>query len=167
MIDHFNLDQLRLFHCMDSFSRFLSVYLVPEASVFSATVAFETSWIAHFWPSVAVQGDQAFANEEFLMYLQSNDTTFRPVPSRKHHKNTLQPKHGVIRSIFIRLLNQNPNSNKSILALRAVSISNYVYGSDVMSAFELAKGFSKPLIENSAPEFVSQELVHACDELIA
>lgn len=137
---------------MDSFSRFSSVYLVPDGTVFSATVALETTWIAQFWPLISVQGDEAFANDEFMVYLKSHGIKFGPVPSRKLHKNSLEPKHGFIRSIIIRLKNALLDTSKSILELRAVTISNDLYGSDVMSELELAKGFSKSLLDYNTLE---------------
>ena len=92
---------------------------------------------------------------------------FRPVPSRKHHKNPFDPKKGVIRSIFIRLKHESPNANISILALRHVTIANDVYGSDVMSAFEIAKVFTKALIDGTTPLTVSPDLITARETLMA
>lgn len=103
MIDQFYLDQKRLFHCMDRYCLFSFVNSVPDATVYSATVAFQTTWISQFWLPIAVKGDQAFAKREFRDYLETHVTKFRPVPSMKHHKNSLKPNHGVIRSIYIPL----------------------------------------------------------------
>lgn len=89
---------------MDSYSRFSRVYLVYDETIFYATVAFETTWVAQFWPPMEVQGDQAFENKEFFEYLISHGIKFRPIPNRKHHKRTLEPKHNEIRSIFLRLV---------------------------------------------------------------
>lgn len=163
MIDHFYPDQLGLFHCMDSFSPFSSVHLVPDGTVFSATLVVETTWIGKYWHPITVQEDQAFANDEFMVYLQSHRIKFRPVPSRKHYKHTLDPNHGVIRYIFICMTHALPDTSKSILTLRAVYIINNLYGSDVMSTFKLTKGFSKPLLDYHAPEMVSDELINARD----
>ena len=167
MVDHFYLDQLRVFHAMDSYSRFSADYVVPDASLESAVVAFESVWIGQFWPPDAVQGDQAFTGETFQQYLKSHGISFRPVPSRRHHKNTLEPKHGIIRSIYLRLQSASPTSNSAILALRAVSISNDLYGSDTLSAFELAKGFTKPVAADSELTPVPADLIYARDQLIA
>lgn len=118
---------------MDSNSRFNSVYLVPDSSVVSATVAFETTWIVHFWPPLAVQGGQNFDNSEFMAFLNTYGTKIRPVPARKHKKNRLQPKNVFIRSIFIYVKEACLNVSISLLDLSAVTISNDLYRSDEMS----------------------------------
>lgn len=152
---------------MDSYSRFSAVYPVPDGSISSAVVAFEATWVAQFWPPESVQGDQAFAKTEFTDYLKNNSISFRPVPSRRHHKNTLEPKHGIIRSIFLRLLSASPEADKTVLALHAVRISNDLYGSDTLSSFEIAKGYTKPINPDETPQKITEELVRARDILSA
>lgn len=88
---------------MDSFSRFPSAYPVPDVTILSAIIAFEATLITQFWPPDAGQGDQAFNHNEFKNYHKLNGTIFRLVPSRKHHKNTLESKHGTIRSNIIKI----------------------------------------------------------------
>ena len=167
MVDHFYLEQLRVFHAMDSYSRLSAAYVVPDATLGSAAIAFESISIAQFWPPEAVQGDQAFTGDAFQQYLKSHGISFRPVPSRRHHKNTLEPKHGIIRSIFLRLQSASPNTSSALLALQEVSISNDLYGSDKLSAFELAKRFTKPIAVDSELAPVPADLIAARDEIIA
>lgn len=123
--------------------------------------------MAQLWPPISVQGDQAFAKKEFCEYLKLNGTEFRPVPSRRHHKNTFEPKHGIIISIFLRLQHASPLVNKTVLALQAVSISNNLYGSDLTTSFEIAKGYSKPLVAYSTPNPISPDLINARNNLLA
>lgn len=47
----------------------------------------------------------------------------------------------------------------SILVLRDVSISNDLFGSDVMSSFWIANGYTKPLLQSSTPEMLSEDLI--------
>lgn len=115
---------------------------------------------------MAVQGDQAFEKQEFLDYLQSHGISFRLVPSRKQHKNSL-PKHGIISSIFILLVHASSDTSKSLLEFSAINISNYLYGSNFMSSLNIAKGFTKPLVYQTSPESVSKDLVNARDNPIA
>jgi len=53
-----------------------------------------------------------------------------------------------------------------IAAIEAIKISNDLYGNDVMSAFEIAKGFSRP-IWNQSIKPVDSELIEAHDNLCA
>jgi len=166
-VDHFYLEQLRLFHVMDVYSRFSAAGIVDDASLPTAVLSFDAVWLSHFWPPAEVQGDPAFNHEGFLSYLKSLDTAFRPVPPRRHQKNTLEPKHGVIRSIFLRLRSAAPDTDGRLHALQAVRISNDLYGSDTASAFELAKGFSKPIVHHSCPSVLPDDVVRARDVLLA
>lgn len=80
--------------------------------------------------------------------------------------NTIEPKYGSIGSIFLRLKSANATRSDAILAIRAISISNYLYGSETFSDFEMAKGFSKPLMVNQRPNPIDNDLQSAHDELI-
>lgn len=53
-----------------------------------------------------------------------------------------------------------------MLAIRAVSISNDLYGNDVLSSFEQAKGYTKPLNGNS-PKYIPDEIIEAQENLSA
>ena len=69
-------------------------------------------------------------------------------PPRSRNKNVLESKHGVIRTVFLRLLNEKED-NAGLVAMQAVRISNDFYGSDILLSFEMAKGFTK-LVSKSA-----------------
>lgn len=71
----------------------------------------------------------------------------------------LESKHGVIRSIFSRILNED-ESNSTLAALQAVRISNDLYGSDILSSFEMAKGFSRAIFDGTVTTIPS-DLVDA------
>lgn len=90
-----------------------------------------------------------------------------PVPSRCHQKKPIEQRHRTIRSIFLRLKNAKLNVADSIHAIRAISITNDLYGSDKLSAFEMGKGFTKPIHADRKPISVDEELRNAHDELMA
>lgn len=103
---------------------------------------------------MSVQGDAAFrkgVRREYLKenqyYLNEHGITFRTVPPFRHSKNPLKSKHGVIRSIFLKLCTAEPQNTHELQALRAISICNDLCANDVMSLCELARGFSKPLTQ--------------------
>ena len=144
-IDNFYLDDLRLLHCMDSVSRYSTCYITPSANMTDEILAFQASWLSQFWNPDYIQADKAFFNDEFQSFLRDRRIGLRPVPSRRHHKNPLEAKHGEIRSIYLRLKHANPGTDPRSLAHQSVTVSNDLYGSDTVSAFELAKGFTKPI----------------------
>lgn len=79
----------------------------------------------------------------------------------------LEPRHGPIRSIFIRLRHAFPGEFPQSLAIHAVRISNDLYGSDVISAFEAAKGYSRPINPDVPPAPVDAEMLEAHANLVA
>lgn len=115
-----------------------------------------------------MHGDNAFNNNEFAEYIKQSHIKFRPVPPRRHSKNPLESKHNIIRSIFLRLnASSDPQIPPELMAYRAIRISNDLYGSDVLSSFELAKGFTKPLDEKDGLNVISNDLIDAHDTIKA
>ena len=145
-IDHFYLDEVRLMHCMDLVSRYSTALAVDSASTKDAVHAFEATWASQFWYPDAVQIDKAFQVGCFKTHLDRLGIAIRPVPPGRHSKNNIESKHRVIRSIYLKLKHAaGPEHDAVKASYKAVSISNDLYGNDTMSAFELAKGFTKPL----------------------
>lgn len=82
-------------------------------------------------------------------------------------KNTIEPRQGSIRSVFLRLKYADLDTAGTGQAVTAIKISKGLYGSYVLSAFEMAKGFSNPLMENEQQIPVHKTVGGAHDELIA
>lgn len=53
------------------------------------------------------------------------------------------------------------------MALKDVTISNGLYGSDIKSSFVIANGYTKPLVEYSIPNSVLIQLINAKCKLLA
>lgn len=167
-IDHLFLDQLCVFHAMDTTSRYSACYIPNSTSLIDSMLAFEASWLSQFWPPTEVKGDNAFNKTNFIEFLKCLGIEFRPVPPRKHSKNVLESKHGIIRSVYLRLkATTDDQSNQNHLVYQAVRISNVLYGSDTMSAFEMAKGYTVPIIPGTAPHPVPDEILSAQQNLSA
>lgn len=77
----------------------------------------------------------------------------------------LESKHCVIRYIFLRLIDHNPQLSVSLAVQQAVRISNDLYGSHVLSAYELAKGLTRP--HGSTPLALPPDLFEAQETLVA
>lgn len=107
----------------------------------------------------AVEGDQASVHAELQRYLSNSDISSWPVPSQKRQKNNLEPKHGIISSIFFRLKSASLEENSGLLAPQTITTSIDLYKSDGSSASELAKGFSKPIDGKSKLQPVPQEIM--------
>ena len=96
--------------------------VTPTASVTDTIIAFHASWLAQFWNPEHVQAYLAFFNDTFQSFLRDNGITLKPVPTHLHHKNPLEPKHGFMWSIFLRLKHGNNDTNPRVLAYQAVKI---------------------------------------------
>lgn len=170
-VDHLFLDSMPVFHIMDSTSRYSVGAVVESTGMEHAVEVFESLWLSPFWNPHVVLCDQAFNNEIFSSFLRVDDIELRPLPPRRHNKNVLESKHKVIRDIYIRIKHHNSQTSSKVspqtLVQQALRISNDLYGSDTMSANELAKGYTRPLICSQLPVSVPQEIVTAHQNLVA
>lgn len=55
----------------------------------------------------------------------------------------------------------------NLAAGRSLRISNDLYGSDTMSSFEMARGFTKPVLFVVPPKVIDHDLLKSHDELVA
>ena len=73
----------------------------------------------------------------------------------------IEPRHGIIRAIYLRLCQANPDVPSNVSAIQSIRVSNDLYGNDTVSAFELAKGFSRPVDGKSSVHPIPTEIVEA------
>lgn len=145
---------------MDLLTRFSTVQVVNSTALNESIISFKSNWVSHFWCPEAIRGDRAFCEGEFNKYIDHLDIKFELVPNGRHYKNAIESKNNVIRSMFIRLTEEDNNELDILLAAyKAVSISNTLYGNNALSAFDMAKGFSKPV--DSVPQTIPEELLEA------
>jgi len=171
-VDHLHLNHMRVFHIMDATTRYSVGAVVPDTSMKNAMLLFESLWISAFWEPKAVQFDQAFDNSIFKTYLEKHNIEARPIPARRHNKNVLESKHKVIRDVFLRLVENYGDDTKenefpSLIVQEALRICNDLYGNDVMSAHELAKGYTRPIHPSGPLVVVPDDIQAAHDTLIA
>ena len=165
-IDHFFPDNLNVLHFMDATTRYSSGLLVPSLSMKDTVVVFMSTWLSDFWPPVNVQGDLAFDNDEFKDYLLLYDIQFRPVPPRRHSKNVLESKHRILRDIYLRLKSERPDDDRRLFVAKMFRISNDLYGNNLASSHELAKGYTRP-VSHDSPNVIPSEIIKAQKELSA
>lgn len=79
--------------------------------------------------------------------MKPRDTTFELMPPRRDSRNAIESKHAEIRTDFLRLKKNNDTVGISTqaCAITEVSIYNYLYGSSVMSSFEVVKVYFNPI----------------------
>ena len=128
---------------------------------------FTACWLSHAWSPPTIQADHAFKNADFCNFCEQIGSKLQFSPPRRHNKNLLEPKHGVIRSIFNRLKEDKPDADPATLAYQAVIVSNDLYGTDTVSAFELYHGFTKPIDPAGHKRPLPSSLIEAHDNLRA
>ena len=123
-------------------------------------------WMSEFWLPETVRGDTAFNNSEFKEYLKLYDISFSLIPPRRHYKNVLESKHRVFRDIFLRLKSAIPSGDPRLLIPKMFRISNDLYGKNVASCYELAKGYTRS-ISGNVSLILPDEICRAQEELSA
>lgn len=100
---------------------------------------FIDSFLSPFSDSSDVQGYGYFSYNKLVDYLDTHVIAYLPVPPRCHSKNVLYSSHGVTRSIFLSLTNADHKFATPLAAQQAVRIMKDLYGSHLLSAYELSK----------------------------
>lgn len=62
--------------------------------------------------------------------------------------------------MFLRLIHDDQR-NHPLAAIQAVRISNDLFGSDILSSFEMTKGYCKPILPGASPIPFVQEIFDA------
>lgn len=141
-IDHFFLEDFKIFHVMDSSTRYSAGMVVSDLTLQEACSALDVIWFSPFWLPQKILFDPAFNNLDFTSFASNLDINVGPLPPRRHNKNVIESKHRIIRDIFIRLRSDNEENTKvntKLLVQQAIRISNDLYGNNHASAHELAK----------------------------
>lgn len=152
---------------MDAATRDSAGALVESTNKHVAIYNFELIWFTQFWPPSPIQVGVAFKNDVFKSFLQPYDIENRPIPPIYHSKNPVKLRYGITWSISYRLKSVEPQAPESALTNRAVCISSDLYESNNISAFEVAKGFYKPLVSFHRSNKADYALKAAQDELLA
>lgn len=126
---------------------------------------FAATQLGPFWFFNSGRGDQAFQHSCFSKLKKSKEVTTCTVPPWLHSKTILERKHGIITSIRAGISDANPTILQPHAALQATGISNYLYGNSIPTAFDISRGFTRPIYR--IPIFVPSEIKQAQDGLQA
>lgn len=96
----------------------------------------------------SIRFDQAFAQGSFYDFIEKIDINYELVAKNRDYKNPIESKPGIIWCIFPGLKkDRNENEfDKIQTALKSVSIWDDLYGNNVISSLQLAKGHTRPLL---------------------
>lgn len=112
-IDHLFLGDICVVHLMDHVTRYSAGLVVNDTKMDNAIMALEATWNSQFWFPQTIKGDTAFSIGSFMEYISNIGIKFELVPRGRHEKNPIESKHGIIRTTFLRLLNENKKTVKN------------------------------------------------------
>lgn len=101
--------------------------------------------MSQLWLPNDVTAYVALQELEFINLLKSSEISIQPMSVRYFQKHSIEPKHGVIQSTFLRLHSSSHYVNSNLNTIQAVCISNYLYVFYAFSSSELVEVFTKPL----------------------
>lgn len=114
-----SLRGVTLCHAMHVATRCSAAHVVSTYTIEDAIYAFRLIWISQFWPPEHIHADGTLQTDALTPLLLPYHNKLRPVPPRRNEENMIEPRQGVIRSIFLCLRHANPDSNVSLCAIQA------------------------------------------------
>lgn len=99
-----------------------------------------------------------FKTKTMKTFLSPDDVEIRLVPPRRHCNYAIEPRQCMIRSVFLRLQHGKPTVIDALHSIRSICIYNDLYVSDTVSAYEMAKGFTKSLCISQRPIPIEEKL---------
>lgn len=130
-LDHLHLEDLTVFHIMDSATTYSTGSVVSNKTPATAIKELESAW---FWSPHTIVGHTAFDCDEFKTHLAEHNVKLRRVSRQRHNKNAIESKHNIIRNVFLRLQSACPDKDKGLLGIQAIRASNALYRNNVASA---------------------------------
>lgn len=109
----------------------------------------EELWIcSHGFPR-KISEDDEFNRAPFRKALEARGIEFKPRPSRRHNKcGIVERNNGTIKRILERLVNAGIDRKPALLIAKACVLSNCLYGTKVLRAFEIARGYATSIVGN-------------------
>lgn len=102
-VDHFWFKHTCPFHIVDLCPKYSAVQIVSTTSLSESVVLYEDLWVAHFLSPKEISGDLDLRFDVFVSFHSQYNIAFPYVPFRRHYKNLIETKHGIIGAIYLRL----------------------------------------------------------------
>ena len=158
--------QYMILNCVDLSISYSKLGLLRHRSIPHILSVFERIWIHANGKSMNVVMGSEFHKEVVSTWFSKRDIKLSPIPARRHNKvGVVERKNRVVKDVLERL-DSDPNydgySFESRLSLTEF-ISNVMYGNQVASSFEMARGFT-PGIGGLAPQPIPNTIRVAYEE---
>lgn len=150
---------------MDAATFYSADIACPDVSLSLAVLTPDTVWLSPFWASRAVKCDKVFIHDECFSFLTAHKISVRLVSLRHHRNDVLESKHGVILSMFLRLLHHKSTLSVALAVQKDVHICSERFDLHLMSAYKLSKGLTRP--HGKPAQVLPHDVLEAQGTLIA
>lgn len=151
-------------HIVDAGTAYSETAIVGDRRIATAIRAIEEIWLKRHGTPVAISADDeldATTKRDLKSFMESRHILFKPRPVRRHNKiGIAERKHGTLNRILEKLQHDRTDAEAATILSRATFMSNMFAGSHILSAFELARGFS-PSVLGIPARIVTSELLQA------
>lgn len=121
----------------------------------------EKNWLYRHGAPDRFSADSEFTTAQLRAFLESHGTEVLPRPTRSSAKNgKVERNNGLFKSILARLSKERTEATPHMLVARASFMANLFHGNSVLSAFQLARGYS-PAVLGIRSSVVTPELLTA------
>lgn len=161
--------QHMVLNCVDYATSFAKLSPIEDRKIIGMLSLFERTWInCHGTPQLVI-ADQEFGKDVVKDWMATRDISFIALPARTHNKAaSVECKNRVVKNILERL-----DVDRTTMGMpfedklfKAEFLLNVMYGNQVASAFEMAKGYT-PSVCGIAQVSFPEEIRHAQEELAA
>ena len=151
----------------DTGTRYTEASIVQDRNASTIIDIYEKLWLCRHGASKHLSADDEYHRRVLTDYLGTHGITFRARPTRRHNKlGIVERKNGTLKDILRRLAMAHPKASMDALVARATFICNMFSGSQLLSSFELARGY-QPSLLGVPPTYVTQELLDAHTQQVA
>lgn len=152
---------------VDAGTRYAERIIASARNAETMTSLIDQHWFDRHGAPAAFSSDPEFQAPILTKFLQRHKINIRKRPSRRHNKTGIvERNNGVFKAIFYRLAKEQSTASASALVSRASFLSNLFVGSNTLSAFQLARGYT-PSVLGLPPTIVTQDILDAHCEQVA
>lgn len=160
-------EKFEVLNIVDLGTRYGERAIAKMRSAENMTEMIEKEWIYHHGAPAMFSADPEFSRQFMERFLTAHGIQLKPRPSRSSAKNgRVERNNGTFKLLLSRLTKENSTASPRTLVARASFLTNMFHGSAMLSAFQLAKGYS-PSVLGMPSRDVSQELLDAHIEAVS
>lgn len=156
-----------ILNIVDTGTKYGLCLTVPDRPANTIKKILERYWFFEFGAPRSLNADLKFTRGVMEEFLQLHNVILHQRPERSSNKNGIvERQNGVFNMVMERLSKHDKTSDVEEVVARSSLFTNLIKGSNVLSSFQLAKGYS-PSILGMSRNFVPQELLDAHIEITA